>query len=136
VAWCIDHLKPTESVSLKSVTAIVKRLDTDDFSTREEAIKELIALGERIRPHLESLSDQHASAEIRRNINRVLSHFDTANPSGSFLRNLRALSVLESADGEEPRAALERLSQGAPASRLTIESKAALDRYLLRSVPK
>ncbi len=121
-----QRLKPA-TVPADRIRRLISDLDSDQFTRREAATKELRALGELAEPGLRKALAKPSSLEVRRRIEQLLP-IPPRELSSEELRGLRALRVLTQADTPEARRVLESLAQGAPEARLTQEAKAALER--------
>jgi RNA polymerase sigma factor (sigma-70 family) len=131
VPFLRDQLRPAVALPADELQRLVQDLDSPRFPRREEASRRLAEFGEEAEPTLREARANKPSAEARQRIERIL-----AGPrlvgSPDLLRSLRALQILE-AIGEMPaRRLLGRLAEGAPASPVTREARAALDRLAHR----
>jgi HEAT repeat protein len=122
-----QHLKPAEEVDPKQVQRLLADLDSEEFTTREKAAKELAKLGERIEPALRKALEGQPSEEVRRQIKAILDA-PRAVPSGETLRTMRAIQVLERIGTPEARDVLKKLAAGAAAARETREAQESLER--------
>ncbi len=122
-----EHLRPVTLVDPKRVDRLLADLDSEQFTVREAAARQLEDMGSQIEPALRRVLAGKPSLEVR---NRVRAIQDKLHgvPPPTTLRNLRAIHVLETLATEEARDLLEKLVQGAAEARLTREAKAALDR--------
>jgi WD40 repeat protein len=127
VPFLCDKLRPATALPTDELKRLVQDLDSADFRHREEASRRLTKFGEDAEPTLRRALARKPSAEARRRIERIL-----AGPplirSPDQLRSLRAVEVLEHTGDQAARALLDKLAGGAPASRLTREARAALER--------
>jgi WD40 repeat protein len=122
-----DQLKPAEEVDPKIIQPLMADLDSNDFTTRERATKDLAKLGEPIKPALRKALETKPSEEVRRRVKELLD-LPRAVPSGETLRTLRAIQVLERIGTKDACAVLKKLSTGAEGARETREAKEALER--------
>jgi RNA polymerase sigma factor (sigma-70 family) len=120
-------LVPLKPVEAKRVRELLDRLDADSFEEREEANRQLLALGEGAVPALRRALEDKVSPEAKRRLEGILAQL-TAGPSLEQQRLLRALAVLEWSGLAEVDEVLQRLAAGDPAMRLTQAAKAALQR--------
>src|SRR5260370_668656 len=120
----------------KRLARLLADLDDDDFDTREQASKELIALGHAAAPAVRKLRVHAPSQEARDRAAKVLAKLDDAGIVTQELRFLRALEVLEYAGTPEAVKLLEAEATGAAESKLTQGAKAALDRLAKRRPEK
>jgi RNA polymerase sigma factor (sigma-70 family) len=119
-----QHLKPVPPADTGQVARALHDLDSDEFTVRDRAVKELERLGEAAEPGLRQTLAGKPSAEVRRRAQEFLDQID-ASAQG---RRARALEVLEQMDTAEARRLLTALAHGAPGARLTREARAALAR--------
>jgi WD40 repeat protein len=123
-----DQLKPAKEPDTNQVRTLIAHLDDPAFKVREGASEELAKLGDAVAPALKAALAKDPSAEAKQRLERLLAAFDEPRPTGSRLRETRAVQALEAIATPEARELLEALSSGAPASRLTHDAKAALAR--------
>jgi WD40 repeat protein len=107
-------------------------LDSQDFTTRDQAERELAQLEELAEPELRKALAKGVSAEVRRRAKALLAKLDGGPPSARTLQAVRAVEVLEHVATPEAVKVLEGLSQGAPAARLTREAQSSLQRLAQR----
>jgi WD40 repeat protein len=120
------RLKPVAAPDPEHVARLIENLDSDEFSTRQKSSDELALLGELAEPALRRAFGKNPSAESRKHLEELLSQL--GGWSAEQLRALRAITALERMATREARALLVELSSGAPASRLTHEARASLER--------
>jgi WD40 repeat protein len=123
-----DELKPVGEPDAKQVRALIARLDDGEFAAREKASDDLKKLGDVVEPALKAALAKDPSLEAKRRLEALLAALDDARPTAGRLRQMRAVQVLEAVASPEARELLEALSKGAPAARLTRDSKEALTR--------
>jgi RNA polymerase sigma factor (sigma-70 family) len=131
-----ERLKPAEEaeeVDPKQIQRLLTNLDSDEFTTREAAEKELAKLGERIHPALRKVLEGQPSVEVRHRLKAILE--EPAVPSGETLRTLRAIQALERIGTKEACEALKKIASGAAYARETQDAKEALER-MGRKAPK
>ncbi len=126
-----ERLTPTKLGDAKQLEKLVNDLDSNQFSVREAATKELAKLGEGIAPFLRRILKGQSSAEARKRIESILALWQ-GSPTGEAIRSLRCIHVLELIATPLARQLLRDLAAGAPA-RQTSAARAAIDR--LRSRP-
>jgi dipeptidyl aminopeptidase/acylaminoacyl peptidase len=126
-----DRLQPAVAVPADALQRLVQDLDSPRFPRREEASRRLAEFGDDAEPTLRQALADKPSAEARRRLETILAG-PRLVPSPEFLRSLRALQILEAIGDEPARQVLSRLAEGAPASRLTREARAAVDRLAHR----
>ncbi len=124
------HLRPVCPVDSATLARLVADLDSEDFSTREQATEQLEKQAELAEPELRRALRGDPPLERRQRIERLLERVSVQrdNPSPERLRMLRAVEALERMDAPAARRALEQYAKGAPAADLTKEAKLALER--------
>jgi hypothetical protein len=131
VALLKDRLRPVAPVEGQRIVRLVRELDSDAFSVREKATRELDTLGDLAEPALRAAVAGGPSPELRRRAEGLLAQLDACR-SPALLRGVRAVEVLEYIGTSEARRLLRNLAGGATESRLTREAQAALDRLTRR----
>jgi RNA polymerase sigma factor (sigma-70 family) len=129
VALLKDRLHPVKAVKRARLERLLKDLDSDQFTTREQAAAELEKLGALAEPSLRRILQNKPSLEQRRRIEPILNKIETRIPFGETLRSLRAVRVLEHAGTAEALRLLEELAKGAEGAALTRAALAAKDRW-------
>jgi RNA polymerase sigma factor (sigma-70 family) len=126
-----ERLRPAAGVSLERLSRLIADLDSERFIVRQQATRELEALGEQAESALRESRKISASPEVRRRLDQLL---DLLPPGRSLmrLRQLRAVEVLEWIATPAARRILEDIAHGAAGARLTWEAKASLDRLARR----
>lgn len=127
-----ERLEQQDRDILKRIAALIKQLDDDRFSAREEATVELTKLGERAEPALRNALSNRLSPEARRRLEQLVEKLEGVPASPDTLRPIRAVSALEHIDTAEARQVLKSLAQGMPEARVTREAKASLERLSAR----
>jgi hypothetical protein len=109
---------------------LVANLDDDDFETREEATKELGALGERAEAVLRKAATESPSPEVRSRADKLLGAFVPINGRlcAAHVRAGRAVEVLERIGTSEAQSLLGAWAEENPRTHLGTEAKAALAR--------
>ena len=128
-AFLKAQLKPASSVNAGGIRQLLGNLDSNEFTVRKTAIKELEDLNEEeeVRKILhESTKDKH-SLEVNKRLQDLLARQNRLH-AGEVLRGVRAVEVLEHIATPEAQKLLENLAGGAAEARLTQEAKAALIR--------
>lgn len=111
VAFFQDKLRP--AAEDKRIAQFLADLESDSFTAREEATRELKRLYARAEPVLRKALESKPSLEMRRRIEEILIEPKWTSPPS--LRTLRAIAVLERIGTAEARRLLEKLADGAPA---------------------
>jgi hypothetical protein len=134
IAFLQVQLKPapTAAANGPQVERWLADLDSDKFAVREAAAKGLAQLGAAIEPRLRKVLEETSSTEVRRRVQALLDDLAAAAEPPEAGRQRRALRALEQMGSLDSRQLLQRLSQGAPEARLTLEAKASLERLARR----
>jgi RNA polymerase sigma factor (sigma-70 family) len=132
VAFLREHLRPARRTSSERLARLVADLDSESFTVRREAGRQLEELGEAAEPALRRALGAKPSAEVRRQVEQLVEKSPLI-ASAERLRQFRALEVLEAAGTPEARRLLERLTEGAPEALLTREARVSLDRLSRRT---
>jgi RNA polymerase sigma factor (sigma-70 family) len=119
-----QHLGPVPAPDAKRLAQALRNLDSDQFTLRQQATKELEQMGEAAEMSLRQVLAEKPSLEVRQRVAMLLARLEGAEQ----LRQMRSLEVLEQAGDSESRRLLTALARGAPQARLTREVQAALDR--------
>jgi hypothetical protein len=128
-----EHLRPVpDTADAKQVARLLADLDSDQFTVRDKAMKQLRQLDERIEPSLRQALQGKTSLEARKRIEELLEGIRTSGTSPEKLRPLRGIEVLEYIGTPEAKQVLQKLATGASNARLTREAKVALDRLAQR----
>jgi hypothetical protein len=128
-----DHLRAVPTADGRRIAGLIGGLDSDQFTTREEATAELERLEEGARPALRKALEGQPSLEVRRRVAQLLRRMEAGTQSPGRLQALRGLEVLEYAGTPEAGELLQALAKGAPEARLTREAKAAVARLARRT---
>jgi hypothetical protein len=107
-------------------------LDSDDYETREAALRELTQRGEPIALAVQEALRGNIPLEMRRRLEQLLKTLPNVPPPEEIQR-LRAVQALELIGTAEARMLLESLAKGAAAARQTREAQEALARLAKRS---
>lgn len=135
VAFMGKKLSPVEVADPKRIDALVTELDDRDYRIREIASRALAALGEGAEPAL-LRAFRSESFEVRTRAGALLLTLKKLDDSPDRTRSIRALAALEYAGGIETRRLLSRYAAGHPASYLTRQAKAALERIARQEMAK
>jgi RNA polymerase sigma factor (sigma-70 family) len=123
-----ERLKPAPSADVERIQAFIADLDSPQFKTRDQAMKELEKLSGVAEPALQKALAGKLTLETRQRIELLLQKLDDTGLPAEVLRQLRALEVLEALGTPEARQVVERLAGGAAEARLTREAAAVLRR--------
>ncbi|MGH7170470.1 MAG: WD40 repeat domain-containing protein [Gemmataceae bacterium] len=129
MAFLRQHLRPADKPDAARIKSLISDLDSDNFSTREQASAELTRLGTSAEMLLRKKHAEKVSLEMRKRIELVLEKLEVLAPlSGEELRHVRAVEALEQSGTHEARQLLRTLAKGSECARLTRETKASLQR--------
>jgi RNA polymerase sigma factor (sigma-70 family) len=123
-----DRLRPVPVADVARVLKLIAALEADAFEDRAAAFKELRGLGERAAGPLRQALKVGASLEQKRRLEQLLEAIEAEPRSAEWLRQLRAVQILELAGTPAARQLLQTLAKGAPGARLTQAANEALDR--------
>jgi HEAT repeat protein len=138
VPFLQKRLAPTDSgPALRKVKQLIADLDSDEFETRESAMKKLEHLGPDVEPALRDALSTHPSLEVVRRLERLLNRLEEQRLTLSTEqhRDVRAVRVLEQVGTPEAKELLIALSKRGPGWWVKREAAEALKR-LGRSQPK
>jgi WD40 repeat protein len=127
VPFLKETLRPAAAAEVREVRRLVADLDSERFTAREAAARELARLGPEAEPARREALAKGPSAELRRRA-EALAARAWARPSPAALRDARAVQVLERAATPEARRLVVALASGDPAALRTRYARAALDR--------
>lgn len=119
-----DKVKMPET-DPKKIAALIADLDSDDFSTRENATKALEQFGPAATALLEKAVADAKSAEQRMRLERLLQKSKDATALNQAKRGLEVLVALKTTEAKE---LLEKLAGGPEKEWLTQAAKQAFDR--------
>jgi WD40 repeat protein len=123
-----ERLPPAPTAQAQRLAQLIGELESDDFKTRDKAMKELATLGEVAAPALKQTQTWNVSLEVKQRIALLLAKLDPATPPPGTLRQVRAVEVLEYIGTAAAQTVLEKLGSGPSEARLTREAKSALGR--------
>jgi hypothetical protein len=127
-----ERLRPIPAADSRRLARLVSDLDSNHFSIRETATRELEKLSELARPALWHAIARPVSLEVRRRVQRLLDKLDGADLPAEVLRSIRAVEVLEQIATPQARVLLAELAKGAPQAPLTQAAKASVRRLAKR----
>jgi RNA polymerase sigma factor (sigma-70 family) len=132
VPYLGKQLQDTKPVDAKRVERLIADLDDNQYSVREQATKELGALGDRVMPAIKKALAGAPSAEANRRLGALLDQIVSTGPSAETIREIRVVEALESIGTPEAHRLLDKLAAGPAETRLTQEAKAAAGRLAKR----
>jgi len=132
VPFLKEHLRPAELIDPQRLARWIADLDDRDFEVRMKANLELEKLGELAEPALRKALANSPTVEVRRRIESLLEKLERGILTAQVLQGIRAIEVLEHIGTPEAMPALQMLTTGTPKARLTLESKASVERLTKR----
>jgi len=127
------QLQDTKPVDAKRIERLIADLDDNQYSVREQATKELGALGDRVAPAIKKTLAGTPSAEAKTRLGALLDRIVSSGPSAETIREIRVVEALEFIGSPEARRLLEKLATGNPEMRLTQEAKVGTERLAKRA---
>jgi WD40 repeat protein len=128
VAHLKDRIQPATPADANKVDQWLRELDSNNFTKRAIAMRELKKLGDLAVPALKKVLAANPSLETRRRVEPLLEELTSNTFTSEQLRILRAIEVLDRVGSTEARQVLERLAEGAAGSLTTRQAQATLDR--------
>jgi hypothetical protein len=135
------YRRPTESIKLCSgkitvpvavppekIAKLIAELDSEDFTDRQAAVKELEAIGGEAIDALGNVLVKSSNPETRKLAGEVIGHYEAATLKGEDLRLVRMVELLENMGTTDARDLLVAWAAGPKGHRLTKEATAALSR--------
>jgi hypothetical protein len=123
-----EKLQPIREVNPKELEPSIQRLDHARFTIREQASRQLEAMGPVVLPRLRTIRDQSQSVEQIRLLDRIIKRLTSTTVTPEQLRQMRAISILEQLNTDESRLLLKRISEGAVGQPLTEDGRLAWNR--------
>ncbi|HTK77965.1 MAG TPA: WD40 repeat domain-containing protein, partial [Gemmataceae bacterium] len=123
-----QHLKPVSPADPKRLAEAIRDLDSEQFVVRQRATQELDRLGPLAEPALREVLAGQPNAEVQRRVIQLLARLE----GPQWLRQLRAVEVLEFVETADARALLTTWAAGAPEATLTKDAAATLHRQRKR----
>lgn len=124
--WLKARLQPIDA---KRVQTLLKDLGSDDFETRDGAMRELGRMGKAVEGALKaSRESPDATLDKRVRIEELLDRIAENKATPEYLQALRGIEVLERVGTAEAKGVLEKVAGGLPEAEVTRQSRAALER--------
>src|SRR5262249_44945610 len=122
-----EQFHPPGAPDAEHLRALIKELDDSRYEVRQRAAKELEQFDERSDALLRAALAGTTSAEVRRQLVRLLQRREAPTPRPSEVVAARVLELLEQLANPEAREMLQRFADG-PDTPLTRDAKASLRR--------
>lgn len=123
-----DKLTDVKKVDTKHVARLIADLDSDDFTTRENASKSLANLGRSTESALRKSQEGKLSAESKRRIQELVDKLVRTEDDPVQRRLHRAIETLERLGTAKARRLLRKLVETAPDADTAREAQASLER--------
>jgi hypothetical protein len=124
-----ERLRPIRAPDSKQLQKLIAELDSGMFKERDSASRELAVIGEMALPSLRAALKNPASVEQRERIEKLIATLqDTVNVE-AYLREVRALEVLERIGTAEAKKIVENMASGSTSALPTREAKLVLSRW-------
>lgn len=133
VSFLGKHLQSAKPADTERIERLIGNLDNGRYQIREQASKELEALGEDAEPLLQKALARNPSLEVRRRLEALQERLEGASLSAETVRQIRVVEALESIDNPEAHRLLDKLAAGPPEMRLTQEALASARRLAKRA---
>jgi hypothetical protein len=124
-----ERLQPARPPQPEQLQRWIVQLDSDSFQEREDAVQQLLRVGEQVLPALRAALKQPASAEQQRRLETLIGRLEDPHTPPGCLRELRALEVLERLGGDEARRLVQGIAAGHGDDLLSREARLILDRW-------
>ena len=134
ITFLATKFMPTVPAPDPAILRLVKDLDNDNFDTRYDAMKELLARGAKAESALRQSLAGNPASETRSRMERLLETISSVPESlqlpvsGETLRGIRALEVLERLGNPKARTLLQKWAEQQSNEHLASEAKCALVR--------
>ncbi len=125
----LDKRLQVKAMPGKAVAQLIAELDSPRFQVRDQASAELKKRGAGVQPVLQEALTKKPTLEVRQRLEKLLQEIVALPHSPEVRRHVRVVEVLERIGTPEARAVLARLAKGPDEQRLTLEARAALERF-------
>jgi hypothetical protein len=129
VAFLKARVRPIDA---RRLSRLIADLDNDDFAVREQAARELAAMGRAAEPTLRKALTGDVSVQVMKSVEALLQKLGQGQFSPERVRGLRAVEVLEAVGTPAAQGVLQGLAKGAAEAELTVDAGAALGRLKKR----
>ncbi len=85
----------------KELAGLIRKLDDNEYSVREDAEARLIKFGPAIKSAIEKALKNHESAEMHMRLNRVMTRFKESNPTIQAEHGVEVLIALRTAEAKQ-----------------------------------
>lgn len=115
-------------IDAKAVGKLVEQLNDPVYAVRNRASAALARYGREALPLLRKFLGKFSSREQRKRLQMIIEQIGRSPVPSDYLRNRRALALLEQACTTAAQTELKRLSTGHPDTMLTRDAKSAVER--------
>jgi RNA polymerase sigma factor (sigma-70 family) len=123
-----ENVKRAPALDAGHVQELLSQLDAGKYKERQQAVADLVKLGDRVVPALEQVLAGNPTLERRRRSEELLDRLTSQPLPASQIMALRAVELLERLGTPEARELLQTLASGAPGALVTTEAQGALGR--------
>lgn len=128
LALIAERLTPIKAVDSGSVNKLLMMLNSDSFTTRQAAIRELERLGDAVKEALEAELRNEPSEDAKRHLETLLARIAKLPDTPSYVQMARAIEVLERLGNKDAVDLLRSLAKGCPHAQQTRLAQEALKR--------
>ena len=128
VAWVRDKLKPTFAADPNHVAKLLLQLESDQFKARQQAVTEMLQIGEQLLPAIDKALAANPALESRLRLQDLRTRLTSFTLQGERLQAFRAVELLERIGSADARQLLRTFADGAPRAMLTSAAQEALAR--------
>jgi hypothetical protein len=130
-----ERVKPIARVDLARLDKLIRDLDHETFSVREQAKLELETISELAHGAIVAAIPKSKSVQTRRSLQQLLQRLDRWPLIPENTRTLRAVEALERIGDKAAVEFLRDLARGSPHAHLTAEATLALSRLTANAPP-
>jgi WD40 repeat protein len=134
-AFLKERARPLTAPDAGRLGELIRNLDSDSFTERDQAASALAKLGRMAEPALRRALGAKPTAEAGRQMERLLEQLEAPVSDADMRRALRAIEALERLGTPAAKQVLEDLATGAREAAQTQEARAALERLSKRANP-
>jgi WD40 repeat protein len=135
VPFLRERLKEFGDPEEKRIGKLIADLDDKSFEVRQKASATLESLGNRAAAALTQAVDKSESEEVRLRAQGLLEKLKDNNLPSKELIGIRVVEALETSDAPAARDLLKQLAKGDASAPITLEARAAMQRFDARKAP-
>jgi WD40 repeat protein len=133
VPFLAERLRHPSAPQVVRIPDLIRELDSNSFTVRKRATEELEEMGDLAQAALTQTLREKTSLEVRQRVEQLLERLETGSLSPRWLRELRAVEILDQIANAPARDALAAVVRTQPGSPIGIDAKSSLDRLARRS---